>query len=106
VTQGVLKSQKFNVKNGDFSASFVADTSIDQPSVVFWSQEFWYPQGLSMKLFDAAGKQSTLGADFTLDQSVANFSKFKITNPALNGQVVTVNMVAKYISGDNVTVLE
>lgn len=53
-TQGVLKSQSFNVTSGVFNATYTVDTSITEPSVVYYSFDFWYPEGIIFSVTDVA----------------------------------------------------
>jgi len=41
-TQGVLKSMKFNTETSDFYALFKVDTSIQQPSIAYFSEYYYY----------------------------------------------------------------
>lgn len=97
VTQGQLKYQNFNTKTAEFNARFVVDTSITEPTVIFWSQEFWYPQGFGMRLTDSNGKKLILDTDYSFNQHQGNYAKLLITNPSLNGQELSMNLIAKYI---------
>jgi hypothetical protein len=44
---------KFNSTNTNFEAYFTVDTSIEEPSVLFWSKDYYYPLGFNFKLTDS-----------------------------------------------------
>ena len=54
-TQGLLDSVAFDTTTGNFAGSFTLDASIDAPSVLFFSEEFWYTNGYEYTVTDAAG---------------------------------------------------
>jgi hypothetical protein len=78
----------FNITNGAFEGRIIVDTQILQPTVVFYSTEYWYPSGYTANLVDTQGASLKEGLDFTLDSSETNYAKFLIINHALNGQVI------------------
>ena len=74
------------------------DTSIEEPSVLFWSKEYYYPLGFNFKLTDSQGNLLSMEAgDYKLDLSNINYAKFTVIKPSYNGQVLTVSVSAKYI---------
>lgn len=67
----------FNTTTSVFGAEFIADTTIDQPSVLYWNKEYYYPLGFNMKLYNIYGQELSLEAgDYTLDKSLKNYAKF------------------------------
>jgi hypothetical protein len=75
----------FNRTTAAFSASFKVDTSITEPTVIYWSQEYYYPQGFELVFTDSQGKRLNFDSDYKLDQSIVNYTKILVINPALNG---------------------
>lgn len=76
---------KFDVTTVSFNAQFKVSTQISQPSVLFYSSEYWYPNGLNVRLTDASGNGLALDTDFTLDLSEQNYAKIQVINPAFDG---------------------
>ena len=68
-TQGTLKALKFDYKTAQFTASFTVDTSVSQPSVIYWNDEYWYTNGINFSVTDASGTSLVQGTDYTLDLS-------------------------------------
>lgn len=98
-TQGTLLSMNFNTSNANFVATFSVDTSIVEPTVIFWSQDYWYPQGFNTALYDEQGAiLSMQGGDYKLDFSSRNYAKLTVINQKLNGQTLKLQLRAKYIS--------
>lgn len=88
---------KFNSTNANFDAKFVVDTSIQEPSVIFWSKAY-YPLGFNFKLFDSQGTHLSMSSgDYTLDLSSVSYAKFTVLKPSLNSQTLTLSIVAKYL---------
>jgi len=54
--QGALEQINFDKTTGDFKGEFVYDASIDAPTVLYFSSQFWYPQGFEHAILDAAGR--------------------------------------------------
>ena len=88
----------FNTSTAVFGAEFTVDTSIDQPSVLYWNQDYYYPLGFNFKLYNLFGQPLSMSAgDFSLDLSQKHYARFKILNQAFNGQTIIVQVTAKYI---------
>ena len=49
-TQGDLIQHKFDMHTANFNATFVIDTSIQYPTVMFASKEYYYPLGFRISL--------------------------------------------------------
>ena len=97
MTQGDLVSMKFNSTNSNFDAKFTVDTSIQQPSVLYWSKAY-YPLGFNFNIIDAQGNSLSMeSGDYNLDLSTVNYAKFTVLKPSLNGQTLTLSINAKYI---------
>ena len=85
ITQGDLVSMKFNSTNSNFDAKFTVDTSIQQPSVLYWSKAY-YPLGFNFNIIDAQGNSLSMeSGDYNLDLSTVNYAKFTVLKPTLNG---------------------
>lgn len=77
-TQGVLKSMRFNSETADFLASFVVDTSIPEASILYKSDQYWYPNGFVLSLYDSHGNAlSVEKGDYTLEFT-ANYARFAV----------------------------
>ena len=46
---------KFNVKNGVYVVGFNYDSSITDPSILFKSTEYFYPNGYQLYIYDQSG---------------------------------------------------
>ena len=44
-TQGVPTSMNFNTETGDFNASYRVDASIEAPTLIYTSEDFYYQNG-------------------------------------------------------------
>jgi hypothetical protein len=80
----------FNTTTSVFGAEFTVDTSIDQPSIIYWNKQYYYPLGFNFKLYNRYGQLLTLGDDYTLDLSTINYAKVKVINSLYNGQTIIV----------------
>lgn len=97
-SQGVLLSMKFTDETSDFRASFIANTTISQPTVAYLNSQYWYPTGYTLQVSTIRGQVLKEGVDYTLDKSQANYAKVLLTNTKLNGQ--TVYITAQLIRDD------
>jgi hypothetical protein len=97
LTQGELLNMHFNTTNANFKTTFRVNTDIKEPTIIYSNQEYWYPQLYNFGLFDQNGKLLTLGNDYQLNFSVNNYAKVLVTNSALNNQILTIVLKAKYI---------
>ncbi|TNV80325.1 hypothetical protein FGO68_gene10517 [Halteria grandinella] len=95
LTQGELVSMAFSVADASFKAQFRVNTGIQQPSVLYYSQEYWYPHGISVKITDTEGKGLDMYSDYTLDVSEANYAKITVINAKYNGQVLKMEVQAQ-----------
>lgn len=50
--QGVPKYFHFNTVNGVYSALFTLDSTITQPSIMFLSNDYFYPNGYKLLIYD------------------------------------------------------
>lgn len=45
----------FNTTTSVFGAEFRVNTTIQEPSVVYWNDQYYYPQGFNFVLYDSRG---------------------------------------------------
>lgn len=106
-TQGVLKSMKFNTETSDFYALFKVDTSIQQPSIAYFSEYYYYQQGVDVSVYDYSGvRLSEQQGDFTLDLSQPNYVKVQVKNAAFDGHILSIQLTKKHLGGEGVPVEE
>lgn len=43
---------KFNTMNGDFNGTYIVDTSINQPTILYMNDEIYYPHGSIITVYD------------------------------------------------------
>ena len=55
VTQGTPISFNFDSSSGKYVAKYTANSAIKGPSVIFASTEYYYPNGLNVKVEDPNG---------------------------------------------------
>ena len=86
-TQGTPTEVNFNNDNGHFSYTFKVNTGIEAPTVLYMSEEYWYPAG-----FDISIKSSGQIIDSTAyEQSTdGNFTEIKIIDTDLNHTKLTI----------------
>ena len=77
---------KFDRTAVTFTFSYLLDASISQPTVVFYSKEYAFKQGIQMKLTDSKGTELVKDVDYT--ESVPG--TFQIINKTLDGELLTV----------------
>ena len=78
-TQGVPKSMNFETSNAEFTSVFTVNTSIKEPTVIYYSTEYWYPHGFDLIVSDAT-KNLIPETDYTLDQTKDNYLQIIVTN--------------------------
>lgn len=87
-TQGVPTSQKFKMESSDFTAEFTANIKIDAPTVIYVNQPYYYPSGYNYTL-------SATSSQVTVDDSDSRYLKFQVTDPALDGTTIKVEITKK-----------
>ncbi len=86
-------SVNFDTETAAFNATFIVDTSIAQPTLIFYSSEFWYPTGASFEITLDDG--SILDpADFSLAYPSPNYASLQILEPTLSGRTVHLSLLA------------
>ena len=88
-TQGTPKSMLFDPITSDFTCTFVLNTSITAPTVVFLSEEYYYSNGLVTKIRTPQGEVIETPIDYT-----SNFLTFTISDETLNGQTISVEITS------------
>ena len=92
-TQGVPTKMKFDTQTSDFSFSFVVNTDINAPSVGFFSETFFYENGLNYTLTTSDGTELAQTA-YTADFKDSHLT-FQVTDSSLNGQTLTLTASKK-----------
>lgn len=91
-TQGTPITNTFNMDTSDFKASWTVDTSIEKPTQIYYSSEYYYPNDVQNMSISHAGVALT-------DEQYAvskgdTYIIFDITDAALNGKQVDFSMTA------------
>jgi Glycoside hydrolase family 5 C-terminal domain/Cellulase (glycosyl hydrolase family 5) len=84
-TQGILQTMSFNTDTADFHARFIVDTSIPEPTIVYKSDEYWYPAGFKISIYDAEGKKLTPQNSDVIIEFVPNYARILVVRESLNG---------------------
>lgn len=88
--QGTLQSVSFDSTSGSFVSSYLLDVSVIAPTVVFYSQDYWYEKGVAFTV-KAGGKELDGGNDFTIDYSERNYVKILFEDATFHNQTITVS---------------
>ena len=75
------------IRQGVFDAEFVVDTSIDAPTLIHVSKQFWYPKGYTVKV--------TPNISSTEIEELENTLSIRVKNPNLNGQTMKIQIKPK-----------
>lgn len=95
-TQGTLKNMKFYTSNRFFRAQFFVDTSITEPTNVYYNTEYWYTEGVDIRVFDQAGNTlSEANGDYKLDLTTSQQAKITVVKSSLNGQLLSLQVTPK-----------
>ena len=84
---------KFDTQTSDFSFSYVVNTDIDAPSVGFFSETFFYENGLNYTLATSDGTELASTA-YTVEFKDSHLT-FQVTDGSLNGQTLTLTASKK-----------
>lgn len=91
--QGTLVSMKFNTSDSEFQASILVNLNVTAPTVIFWSNAYYYLDGYSLSVADADGNLLQEDQDYKAqDLYFSNYIELTIINPALNGKVVALRL--------------
>ena len=66
-TQGTPTKMNFDTDTSAFTFNFDVDCDIDSPSVGYFSQDFWYENGLEYTLTASDGTELKSPDDFTAE---------------------------------------
>ena len=92
-TQGTPTKQKFDVDSSQFTFQFKVSTKITAPSIGYFSQDFYYENGLSYTLTDK--DEQELPEDAYTAEYKDNLLTFLITDDSYNGQIITLKVTKK-----------
>jgi len=85
----------FDMDTSIFSAKFVVDTTLTEPSVLYASEEFYYQDG---RLVDLQVDGVALNEDqVEVDDTCSKHYRFLIKDHSLNGKTVTVTATNKVL---------
>jgi len=59
----------FNSTTAVFGAEYTVNTSINEPTVVYWNDRYYYPLGFNLKLYNRYGQLLVLEKDYELNLS-------------------------------------
>lgn len=94
-TQGVPSEMSFDMDTSVFSAKFVVDTTLTEPSVLYASEEFYYQDG---RLVDLQVDGVALNEDqVEVDDTSSEHYRFLIKDHSLHGKTVTVTATNKVL---------
>jgi len=95
-TQGVPTTINFDAMFGDFVAYYTVDTSITEPTVLFYSGENFYPSGYILTVTDVAtGSALRQVIDMDVVDSKTNYIEFLVKNEKYNGSSLKVVLRGK-----------
>jgi endoglycosylceramidase len=57
VYQGIPNFISFNVSTGEFRTNFTVKAGVKNPTIIFASNEFYYPNGVNIQVFNSLGLQ-------------------------------------------------
>jgi len=81
---GEIIKNDFETTDGSFKGEFIVDSSISEPTVVYKSDEYWYPNGFNVEVTDANGV--ALSSDeVSVEEIKHNYLGISITGDRLNG---------------------
>jgi hypothetical protein len=87
-------SIKFNTTTGEFRASFTVDTSINAPTVIYTSDEYYYPNEYTMIVLNTVGQEIN-DSDVVIKQVKHNYIGFQIVNSKYDNETVQVVIIPK-----------
>ncbi len=85
----------FNTTTGDFLATFVADTTIHAPTIVFKGEEYHSQNGYNIEIIDKNGQG--IAADHVKVQlsAIPHHLEINVVNDFLHGHNITVKLTGK-----------
>jgi len=94
-TQGVPTSITFDAMFGDFVGYYTVDTTITEPTILFYSGENFYPSGYILTVTDSTGAALMKVKDMDVVDSKTNYIEFLVKNEKYNGQSLKVVLRGK-----------
>lgn len=91
-TQGVPTKFDFDMATGAFEAEYTVDTSIAAPTVMYTSQQFYYPNG--KKVTVSADGEMLTADQVSYSELDDNHTSITITDSTLNGKTINVSVAA------------
>lgn len=76
---------KFNSTTGIFNTVFTVNTDIEAPTVVYRSDEYYYPHGYTWTLSDKMGNVLVEKTDFMTKELKKNYLAIQVVNEKFNG---------------------
>lgn len=92
--QGSPVTSKFDLKSSKFNSSFIFDSKIEHPSVIYFNQEIFYESGYNVKITDKEGKD----VEYEVEKSnQINYFSFKIKQSFrnLDKQLINIEIFKK-----------
>lgn len=95
LTQGVPKVMNFSSDTGILTGLITVNTSIEEPSVIYTNEEYWYPDGKDVKI-TVDGKELT-EEQILIDDSQPTYYKFLVMDKTLDGKDVEIKCSPKQL---------
>ncbi len=92
LTQGAPELNSFNMDTAEFKAKFTVDVNITEPTRIYYSSEYYYPNGTKTD-FSSGGVALKEVEQYTVVRS-DQYYDILITDRALQGKVIEVSLVA------------
>jgi len=93
-TQGVPKYAHFNPQNGAYSFIFTYDATIQAPSLIFLSLDYFYTRGYKIFAYNKDGLM--LNLNVTKAASANNDYELRLLDNNLHGTDVEIDVFANY----------
>jgi endoglycosylceramidase len=91
--QGTPLTSKFEVESATYTSSFIYDSKVDSPTVIYFNSEYFYKNGSLISVTDEYGNN----VDFIIEDERKNYFSFKINQ--VFGQENPVIFVKFYRNG-------
>lgn len=83
----------FNSSSSTFEASFIVDPSIREPTILYWSPDY-YPRGFDLSIVKD-GVELKEKEDYSADFKEKYYAKILLVNPSLKGAVLRLKISSK-----------
>ena len=87
-TQGQLKTQEFDTASGNLKATFIVDTSINAPTIIYASKQHYYPNGYQLAI--TASGVSLEEGQYEVEANDDNHISVKVTDPKYQALELTI----------------